>query len=82
MKIVSEYSIDLSLFGFQGGGTTISIGAGEINVTVNSLTLLQGRTSKGTMFGGVRTQSDLPIIIQKCMNKVTLKQLLNKYFSL
>ncbi|PWA69594.1 alcohol dehydrogenase 1 [Artemisia annua] len=52
-----------------GGGTTISIGAGEINVTVNSLTLLQGRTLKGTMFGGVRTQSDLPIIIQKCMDK-------------
>nr|GEZ73361.1 alcohol dehydrogenase-like 1 [Tanacetum cinerariifolium] len=52
-----------------GGGTTISIGAGEINVTVNSITLFQGRTLKGTMFGGVKTQSDLPIIIQKCINK-------------
>nr|GEV59996.1 alcohol dehydrogenase-like 1 [Tanacetum cinerariifolium] len=58
--------IEASKIGF---GTTILIGAAPDNVPISSLSLINGRTLKGTTFGGVRTRSDLPIILQKCMNE-------------
>ncbi|XP_071689586.1 alcohol dehydrogenase 2-like [Rutidosis leptorrhynchoides] len=52
-----------------GLGTTVAIGAGAEFMSVKSPTLLSGRTLKGTVLGGVKTRSDLPIVIQKCINK-------------
>nr|GEZ17950.1 hypothetical protein [Tanacetum cinerariifolium] len=52
-----------------GLGTTVSIGAAADNVLIRSLSLINGRTLKGTTFGGVRTRSDLPIVLRKCMNE-------------
>ncbi|PWA91359.1 alcohol dehydrogenase 1 [Artemisia annua] len=61
-----------------GIGTVVPIGAGgEASVAINSLILFSGRTLKFTAFGGVRTQSDLPVIIDKCLNKeIQLDELL------
>ncbi|XP_071701982.1 alcohol dehydrogenase 2-like [Rutidosis leptorrhynchoides] len=60
-----------------GLGTAVSIGAGAEFVSIKSLSLLSGRTLKGTMFGGVRARSDLPILLHKCMNKeIDLEELL------
>ncbi|KVI00538.1 Alcohol dehydrogenase, C-terminal [Cynara cardunculus var. scolymus] len=40
-------------------------------------TLFNGRTLKGSLFGGVKTRSDLPILIEKCINKeIEVKELL------
>ncbi|XP_058085315.1 8-hydroxygeraniol oxidoreductase-like [Magnolia sinica] len=53
-----------------GRGVAIVIGAAtEMTVPVNFLSLVTGRTLKGSIFGGIRPCSDLPHIIQKCVNK-------------
>ena len=55
----------------QGKGQTIVIGAGiDRTVQVNFLSLLFGGTLKGCVFGGLKSRTDLPIIIDKCKNKV------------
>lgn len=57
--------------GEQGLGTIVLIGAGlETSGVINYIPLLCGRTLKGSIYGGVRIQSDLPVIIEKCINKV------------
>lgn len=61
---------------WQGIGTTVAIGVGlETNWAISNTTLMSGRTLKGSLMGGVKTQSDLPIILGKCINKVTNKLL-------
>ncbi|KAJ0957554.1 putative alcohol dehydrogenase [Helianthus annuus] len=53
-----------------GIGTTVAIGVGmETNWAIKNMTLLSGRTLKGSVMGGIKTQSDLPIILHKCINK-------------
>ncbi|KAJ9558622.1 hypothetical protein OSB04_013236 [Centaurea solstitialis] len=61
-----------------GLGTTVSIGVGlDSNLAIKSTTLLYGRTVKGSCLGGVRTRSDLPILIGKCINEdINLGELL------
>ncbi|XP_023751020.1 alcohol dehydrogenase 1 [Lactuca sativa] len=68
-------AIDASKIGI---GTTVAIGVGlETNWVIKNLSLLSGRTLKGSLMGGVRTQSDLPIILNKCVNKeIEMDQLL------
>ncbi|KAJ7949916.1 Alcohol dehydrogenase-like [Quillaja saponaria] len=53
-----------------GKGKAIAVGAGnDASVSISFVPLLCGRTLKGTIFGGLKTQTDLPIIIDKCKNK-------------
>ncbi|KAF5822686.1 putative alcohol dehydrogenase [Helianthus annuus] len=53
-----------------GIGTTVAIGVGmEMNWPIRNMTLLSGRTLKGSLMGGIKTQSDLPVILDKCINK-------------
>ncbi|XP_054812714.1 8-hydroxygeraniol oxidoreductase-like [Prosopis cineraria] len=53
-----------------GRGQAIAIGAGiEECVQVNWLGLLLGRTLKGSIFGGLKPKSHLPILATKCQNK-------------
>ncbi|KAK9058352.1 hypothetical protein SSX86_023193 [Deinandra increscens subsp. villosa] len=53
-----------------GIGTTVAIGVGlNRNWAISNMTLMSGRTLKGSLMGGVKTQSDLPIIFDKCINK-------------
>ncbi|XP_028763337.1 alcohol dehydrogenase class-P-like isoform X2 [Neltuma alba] len=53
-----------------GRGKAIAIGVGsEEFVQVNWLGLLLGRTLKGSIFGGLKPQSDLSILAAKCKNK-------------
>ncbi|GMJ12216.1 hypothetical protein like AT1G22440 [Hibiscus trionum] len=61
-----------------GVGKIIQIGAGEeSNVNINILGILIGRTLKGSIFGGIKTKSDLPIIYEKCKNReIQLDELL------
>ncbi|GJV19602.1 alcohol dehydrogenase-like 1 protein [Tanacetum coccineum] len=68
-------ALEASKFGI---GTVVPIGAGgEASVAINSLILFSSRTLKCTTFGGIRTQSDLPVIINKCLNKeIQLDELL------
>lgn len=54
----------------MGKGTAVVIGSsGSTSVQIDSLSLLSGRTLKGSMFGGLKAKTDLPILINKCMNK-------------
>lgn len=59
------------------------ISAGEeAKAELTYIPLLFGRTVKGTTFGGVRIHSDLPKIVEKCINKVNcLKILISSKFS-
>ncbi|XP_043724953.1 CYP enzymes assisting alcohol dehydrogenase-like isoform X2 [Telopea speciosissima] len=53
-----------------GRGVTISFGVGEKGIAPISLNaLISGRTLKGSVFGGIKPQTDFPTIIEKCINK-------------
>ncbi|XP_073020567.1 8-hydroxygeraniol oxidoreductase-like isoform X2 [Primulina eburnea] len=53
-----------------GLGTTVLIGAGlKTSGELKYIPLLCGRTVKGSIYGGVRPQSDLPKIVENCINK-------------
>ncbi|KAK1413546.1 hypothetical protein QVD17_35321 [Tagetes erecta] len=53
-----------------GTGLTVAIGVGlELKWAIRNTSLISGRTLKGSLMGGVKTQSDLPIILDKCINK-------------
>ncbi|KAL5834673.1 hypothetical protein ACOSQ4_014170 [Xanthoceras sorbifolium] len=53
-----------------GKGKTLVIGAGHNPIVpINLLSILTGRTLKGSIFGGLKPISDLPIILDKCKNK-------------
>ncbi|CAK7345737.1 unnamed protein product [Dovyalis caffra] len=78
-----------------GKGETLVVGAGtHQTVPINFLSLLCGGTLKGSIFGGLKIKSDLPILLDKCKKKeflldnlftdhhqVTLKDI-NKAFEL
>ena len=56
---------------YQGVGKTIMLGAGtQKSMEIDFISLLGCRTFKYSIFGGVKVQSDLPIVIDKCINKV------------
>ncbi|KAG8381687.1 hypothetical protein BUALT_Bualt06G0147400 [Buddleja alternifolia] len=53
-----------------GIGKMIMLGAAtEKSVEIDFVTLLSCRTFKYAVFGGVKVQSDLPLVIKKCINK-------------
>ncbi|KAK1285697.1 Alcohol dehydrogenase-like 7 [Acorus calamus] len=53
-----------------GRGMTILIGTGVKKVvSFNMFELFANRTLRGSIFGGLRARSDLPTVIQKCLNK-------------
>lgn len=53
-----------------GLGTVVLISMGmETSGPINYSPLLCGRTVKGSIYGGVRPQTDLPKIVEKCINK-------------
>ncbi|KAL0330334.1 UNVERIFIED_CONTAM: 8-hydroxygeraniol oxidoreductase [Sesamum radiatum] len=68
----------------KGLGTIVFIGAGlEKSGELNYIPLLCGRTVRGSIYGGVRTQSDLPKIVEKCVNKeIDLDELITHEVSL
>lgn len=43
--------------------------ANEAKVPLNFPAIALGRNLKGTIFGGIKTKSELPIILDKCKNK-------------
>jgi S-(hydroxymethyl)glutathione dehydrogenase/alcohol dehydrogenase len=55
----------------QGRGKTIAIGAGlELVVPFDFLAILLGRTLKGSIFGRIKSISDLSTIANKCHKEV------------
>lgn len=65
MSIIRDAAAD------QGKGKAIAIGLSDVTtLQISSLALLCGRTLKGSIFGGLRTKTDLPLLIEKCKNKV------------
>ncbi|KAG6714573.1 hypothetical protein I3842_05G208300 [Carya illinoinensis] len=63
----------------SGKGEAIIIGAGNHpTVEISSLPLLLGGTLRGSVFGGLKAQADLPVLIDKCKNKeIQLGELLS-----
>ncbi|XP_039065565.1 8-hydroxygeraniol oxidoreductase-like isoform X2 [Hibiscus syriacus] len=53
-----------------GKGITIMMGSGgKSSMQINFLPMICGRTLKGSVFGGLKPISDLPILLEKCRNK-------------
>lgn len=53
-----------------GKGVAVAIGAENQHIVeINFLSLVTGRTLKGSIFGGIKPQSDLPLIVEKCIKK-------------
>lgn len=48
------------------------MGAGEEFVQIRFRGLILGRTVKGSVFGGLKAQTDLPIMLDKCLKKVRI----------
>lgn len=67
---------------FQGWGLTVSLGVpkGKPEVSAHYGLLLSGRTLKGSLFGGWRPKSDIPLLVEKYANKVIWKLLQKKMF--
>nr|AAX83109.1 alcohol dehydrogenase-like protein [Ocimum basilicum] len=67
-----------------GIGEVVLIGAGEKEkVEISYIPLMLGRSVKGTTLGGVRIHSDLPKIVEKCINKeIDLDELITHEVSL
>uniref|UniRef100_A0A6N2KR01 Alcohol dehydrogenase-like N-terminal domain-containing protein n=1 Tax=Salix viminalis TaxID=40686 RepID=A0A6N2KR01_SALVM len=61
--------LGLGAVGLGGKGKTIVIGGGIKSVKIDYFPLLSGRTLKGSIFGGLKVKSDLPIVFEKCKNK-------------
>ncbi|XP_020084178.1 alcohol dehydrogenase-like 6 isoform X2 [Ananas comosus] len=55
----------------QGWGLTVTLGVPKVKpeVSAHYAVLLSGRTLKGSLFGGWRPKSDLPLLVDKYMNK-------------
>ncbi|KAF6138628.1 hypothetical protein GIB67_032522 [Kingdonia uniflora] len=51
-----------------GKGVVTIIGMGEQSTPISLFSLL-GRTLKGSILGGLKPQSDLPVIVDKCIAK-------------
>jgi S-(hydroxymethyl)glutathione dehydrogenase/alcohol dehydrogenase len=57
----------------QGTGKTIAIGSGVENIVpLDLIAIIFGRTLKGSVFGGLKTTSDLSIIADKCQKEVII----------
>ncbi|KAL0304574.1 UNVERIFIED_CONTAM: CYP enzymes assisting alcohol dehydrogenase [Sesamum radiatum] len=62
--------LGLGAVGLGGIGKMMMLGAAtDKSVEIDFVTLLSCRTFKYAVFGGVKVQSDLPIVIHKCINK-------------
>nr|CAD1844355.1 unnamed protein product [Ananas comosus var. bracteatus] len=55
----------------DGWGLTVTLGVPKVKpeVSAHYALLLSGRTLKGSLFGGWRPKSDLPLLVDKYMNK-------------
>lgn len=63
LKIVSFY---------QGKGMSMVLGIANVpTVDISLMALLSGKTLKGCFFGGIKVQSDIPVIVDKCINKAS-----------
>jgi S-(hydroxymethyl)glutathione dehydrogenase/alcohol dehydrogenase len=63
----------------QGWGKTVIIGV-EMHgspLTLSPYTILRGRTITGSLFGGIKAKSDLPLLAQKYLDKVSVFFLYN-----
>lgn len=60
------------VLGEKGKGQAMVIGAGtHANVEISTcLALMLGGALKGSIFGGLKAKTDLPVILDKCKNKV------------
>uniref|UniRef100_M1B714 Alcohol dehydrogenase n=1 Tax=Solanum tuberosum TaxID=4113 RepID=M1B714_SOLTU len=67
-----------------GIGTIVVIGAGHgLTREFNLVSLLCGRTLKGSVYGGIRLHSDLPALLHRCANKeIQLDELITHQVSL
>jgi Zn-dependent alcohol dehydrogenase len=54
----------------QGWGTTVATSVLRENASILPSHLLNGRTLKGTMYGGFKTRSDLPELVERYLRKV------------
>uniref|UniRef100_A0A453P5P7 Uncharacterized protein n=1 Tax=Aegilops tauschii subsp. strangulata TaxID=200361 RepID=A0A453P5P7_AEGTS len=59
----------------QGWGLTVTLGVPKAKPEVSAHygLLLSGRTLKGSLFGGWRPKSDIPLLVEKYANKVIWK---------
>lgn len=70
MTVVSCYS--------QGWGVAVLVGVPtkDAEFRTHPMNFLDERTLKGTFFGNYKPHTDLPLVIEKYMNKVKIKNFL------
>ena len=66
---------DHSLYTFQGWGTSVIVGvaASGQEISTRPFQLVTGRVWKGTAFGGFKSRSQVPWLVEKYMKKVCIK---------
>ncbi|KAK6936510.1 Alcohol dehydrogenase-like, C-terminal [Dillenia turbinata] len=67
----------------MGKGATVAVGVGSTTAELNFISLLNGRSVKGSIIGGIKPKTDIDFVIDKCMNKeINLDELLTHEVSL
>jgi S-(hydroxymethyl)glutathione dehydrogenase/alcohol dehydrogenase len=60
------------LFPSQGKGKTVILGLEKDGkpISLPSIEFLFGKCVMGSLFGGIKPKTDIPILAERCMNKV------------
>jgi len=55
----------------QGWGKTVILGVdgSAAPISVPSFDIMRGRSVTGSLFGGIKPKTDIPILAKKCMDK-------------
>ncbi|XP_057816476.1 alcohol dehydrogenase-like 5 [Cryptomeria japonica] len=53
----------------NGWGTTVVLGVGMTEITIDCQELLRGKTIKGSLFGGMKAKTDVPLLVDMYMKK-------------
>lgn len=72
--LIAERVNSLYIYGMQGWGKTVILGV-EKNFSpfiIDTTDMLDGRSFVGSAFGGVKAKTDIPLLINKYLNKVKI----------
>ena len=52
----------------------LGVTSGEATISIPSHDILRGRSVAGSLFGGLKPKTDIPVLAQKYLDKVTTMQ--------
>lgn len=74
-NIYTDWICCMDLIWIQGWGVAVLVGVPnkDDSFKTHPMNFLNERTLKGTFFGNYKPRTDIPLVVEKYMNKVSLK---------